>query len=145
MLILGELFNTSREVILENVTKRNAGYVQKLAREQVEAGADYLDISCGQPLDTEIEVMKWLLGAIQEAVEAPLSIDTTSVEAMETGLSLARFGQPILNSITAEQENFQKMLPLILEHRPKVVGLCMNDQGIPTTASGRWVSSGVAS
>lgn len=74
MLIVGELFNTSRKIITENVEVRNTKYISDIAKRQVEAGADYLDVNCSQPLSTEIEVMKWLIDNIQAVVDVPLCI-----------------------------------------------------------------------
>ena len=56
---------------------------------------------------------------------------------MEVGLSLAHNGQPLVNSITGEEERYKAMLPLVLKYSAKVVALCMDDQGIPQTAEDR--------
>jgi len=137
MLIVGELFNISRKVIMENVEKRNSEYIRDIAKKQVEAGANYLDVNCSQPLGNELEIMKWLIENIQTVVEVPLSIDTPDPAAMEVGLSLAHNGQPLVNSITGEEKRYTAMLPLVLKHKAKVVALCMDDRGIPQTTEDR--------
>ena len=137
MLIVGELINTSRKVIRENVERRNSEYICGIAKRQVEAGANYLDISCSDMSDNEPEVMKWLIENIQSVADAPLCIDTPNHVAMEIGLSLARNGQPLANSITGEEERYQMMLPLVIRYGAKVVALCIDDKGIPDTAEDR--------
>jgi len=137
MLIVGELFNTSRKTILENVEKRNAEYICAIAKKQVEAGADYLDVNCGDMLDKEVEALKWLIENIQAVVDAPLCIDTPNPVAMEVGLSLARNGQPVVNSITGEEERYDAILPLVIKYKAKVVALTIDKEGIPQTADDR--------
>jgi len=134
ILVIGELINTSRKIIMENVEKGNAGYFCDMAKRQVEAGADYLDINCGDTLDEEPEIMKWLIENIQAAVQVPLCIDTPNPVAMEVGLSTARNGRPIANSITGEKERYEAILPLVLRHKAKVIALCIDENGIPQTA-----------
>ena len=68
MLIVGELFNISRKVIMENVERRNTEYIRDIAKRHVEAGAEYLDVNCSHPLGNELEVMKWLIENIQAVV-----------------------------------------------------------------------------
>ncbi len=137
MLIVGELINTSRKLIKEAVDAEDAAYIQQIARGQVEAGADYVDINCGTKVYNEPETMQWLVETVQAVVSAPLCIDTPNPRAMEFGLSLAQNGQPMINSITAEKERFQTILPLVLKHKAKVVALCMDDSGMPETANDR--------
>lgn len=137
MLIIGELINTSRKAVKPAVEQRDAGFIQELAKKQVEAGAHYVDVNCGTMVHNEVETMEWLVNTIQEAVKAPLCIDTPRAEAMEAGLATARNGQPMVNSITAEQERFATVLPMVLKYKAKVVALCMGDNGIPESAEQR--------
>ncbi len=137
MLIVGELFNTSRKIILENVEKQNTEYIRDIAKRQVEAGADYLDVHCGDILDKEAEAMKWLIENIQTVVDVPLCIDTPNPVAMEFGLSIAKNGQPLVNSITGEEERYNAVLPLVIKYKAKVVALTIDKQGIPQTAEDR--------
>ncbi len=137
MLIVGELINTSRKAIKPAVEERNTAFIQDIARKQVKAGAHYVDVNCGTMVHNEPETMEWLVKTIQQAVTAPLCLDTPNPRAMEAGLALATNGQPMVNSITAEKERFQAILPLILKYRAKVVALCMDDMGMPGTAEER--------
>lgn len=137
MLIVGELFNTSRKIIMESVQRRNAEYIRDLATRQVAAGAGYLDVNCSDFLDQELEAMRWLIENIQAVVSVPLSIDTPDPVAMELGLSLAQNGKPLANSITGEEERYKTVLPLVVKYGARVIALCMDDRGLPDTAEDR--------
>ncbi|HBW34132.1 methyltetrahydrofolate cobalamin methyltransferase [Desulfosporosinus sp. BICA1-9] len=137
MLIVGELINTSRKAISESVDNGDAQYIKKIAIEQVEAGADYLDVNCGTKVFREKETMEWLINTIQEVVQVPLCIDSPNSEVLEAGLALCKYGQPMINSITDEKERFQKVIPLVSKYKAKIIALCMDDTGIPETADGR--------
>ncbi|MEW6624676.1 MAG: methyltetrahydrofolate cobalamin methyltransferase [Bacillota bacterium] len=137
MLIVGELINTSRKDIKPAVESKDAAYIQKIAKEQVSAGANYVDVNCGTQVFNEPEVMEWLVRTIQEVIDAPLCIDSPNPKALEVGLSLAKAPKPMVNSITAEKERFAEVLPLVKKYNAKVVALCMDDSGMPETADDR--------
>jgi len=137
MLIIGELINTSRKAIKEAVEKKDSKYIQQIAKEQFEAGANYIDVNCGTMVNNEVETMEWLVNTIQEAVKAPLCIDSPNPKAVKAGLALCKNGQPMINSISDEKERFEEILPLVLEHSAKVVALCMDDTGMPETGEDR--------
>jgi len=133
MLIIGERLNTSRKGLHEAVEKRDEEFLREIARKQVENGAGYLDVNCGTRLKHEIEDLPWLVKLIQETVGVPLSIDTPRAEAAEAALAIHK-GRPIVNSISAESERYEKMLPLVRQYKCGVIALCMDDRGIPETA-----------
>ena len=137
MLIVGELINTSRKAIMESVERQNTEYIRDIAKKQVLTGADYLDVNCSNVLDNELEVLKWLIENIESVVDVPLSIDTPNPEIMKLGLSLAKNGQPMVNSITGEEERCQQILPLIVKYKAKAVALCIDEHGMPATAEYR--------
>jgi cobalamin-dependent methionine synthase I len=137
MLIVGELINTSRKAIKPAVENRDAAFIQDLAKKQVAAGADYVDVNCGTMVFNEEETMAWLVETVQAAVDAPLCLDSPNAKALEVGLSLVKNGQPMINSITGEKERFATILPFVLKYKAKIVGLCMDDSGMPETAADR--------
>ncbi len=138
MLIVGELINTSRKAIREAVETRDAGYIQKVACQQAAAGADYLDVNCGNMVGQEIEIMRWLVETIQQAVDTPLCIDSPDEGALRAGLSLLKPGyKPMVNSISAEEKRYKAVIPLVKEFGAKIVALCIEDAGMPTTAEDR--------
>lgn len=137
MLIVGELINTSRKAIKPAVENRDAAFIQDLAKKQVAAGANYVDVNCGTMVFNEEETMAWLVETVQAAVSAPLCLDSPNAKALEVGLSLIKGGQPMINSITAEKDRFATILPFVLKYKAKIVGLCMDDSGMPETAEDR--------
>ncbi|AET68258.1 Pterin binding enzyme [Desulfosporosinus orientis DSM 765] len=137
MLIIGELINTSRKAIKEAVANKDADYIKQVARDQWEAGANYIDVNCGTMVHNEAEIMEWLVNTVQEAVEAPLSIDSPDPKVIEAGLKLVKYGQPMINSISDEKERFESILPLVVRYNSKIVALCMDDTGMPETGEDR--------
>lgn len=138
MLLIGELINTSRKAIREAVEARNSEYIQRVAKEQEEAGAHYLDINCGNMVGQEIEIMKWLVETVQQVTAMPLCIDSPDAAALKTGLSLLKPGyKPMINSISAETKRYEAIIPLIKEFQAKIVALCIEDAGMPATAEDR--------
>nr|WP_320131330.1 methyltetrahydrofolate cobalamin methyltransferase [uncultured Holophaga sp.] len=138
MMIIGELINTSRKAVREAVEARDAAYIQKVALEQVEAGATYLDVNCGNMVGQELELMKWLVDTIQEVTDHPLCIDSPDEKALEVGLKLLKPGyKPFINSINMESHRWKAVLPLVKAFQAKVVALCIEDAGMPTTAEDR--------
>jgi 5-methyltetrahydrofolate--homocysteine methyltransferase len=137
MLIVGELINTSRKAIKPAVETRDAAFIKEMAQKQVDAGADYVDVNCGTMVFDEEETMAWLVETVQSQVSAPLCLDSPNPKALEMGLSLVKNGQPMINSITGEKERFATILPLVLKYKAKIVGLCMDDSGMPETAADR--------
>lgn len=137
MIIVGELINTSRKAINEAIDRKDSNYIQQVAMEQAESGADYIDINCGTKLFNEVETMEWLVNTVQDAVKVPLCIDSPNPKALETGLALCKNGRPMINSITDELERYDAVLPLILKYNAKVIALCMDQTGMPETAADR--------
>jgi len=137
MLIVGERINTSRKVkgepvIEKAVVERDAEYFRKLAKDQVEAGATYIDVNCGTLTSGEPEAMEWLVRTVQGAVDAPISFDSPNPAAIERAIAAydRSKGQPMINSITAESERFKNILPFVQTHGTKVIALSMDDAGI---------------
>lgn len=131
MIIIGEKINTSLKNTQSAVENNDRVLIEQLAKSQVEAGAVYLDVNCGTFMDEEINKMDWLIRVIQGVTDIPLCIDSPNSKAIEAGLKVNRNGTPIINSITAEKERWNTVLPLIVEYSTSVIALCMDDSGIP--------------
>lgn len=136
MLIVGELINTSRAAVKEAVVNRDEEFIVKLAQNQMNAGAAYLDINCGTLLDKEKEGMEWLVKTVKGSVDAPLCIDSPDPEVLKQGLELCG-KDPMINSITFESERFNAIAPLAAQYNAKLVALCIDDNGMPETADDR--------
>jgi 5-methyltetrahydrofolate--homocysteine methyltransferase len=94
------------------------------------AGADMLDINAGIPLVDEPELLKAMLGAAQDAAQLPICIDSSVIEALEAGLSVYE-GRALVNSVTAEGDRLEEILPLVARHGAAVIGLANDETGIP--------------
>jgi 5-methyltetrahydrofolate--homocysteine methyltransferase len=136
MLIVGELINSTRRQIQPLLEARDAAAVVDLARRQVEAGAHLVDVNCATLMEDEVACMEWAVRTIQDALDVRISIDSPNPNALRRGLEVHR-GKALLDSINLEQDRWAALLPVIKEFQPEVVALCMDDQGIPSTAEGK--------
>jgi cobalamin-dependent methionine synthase I len=134
MLIIGELINCTRKKVGEAAQRRDEAFFRELAQKQVAAGAHALDVNGGLP-DQEVELLAWLVERIQEVVDVPLCLDTADPEAMMKALPLCK-KRPLVNSISDEPARWA-MLPVLKEHHPKVVILCLSEAGVPHGAEER--------
>jgi 5-methyltetrahydrofolate--homocysteine methyltransferase len=135
--IIGERINpTGRKTFAEELREGNFETVTKDALAQVQAGADMLDVNAGIPLVDEPELLKSMLRTVQEAVDVPICIDSSVVEALEAGLSVYE-GRALVNSVTAEDDRLEQILPLVARHDAAVIGLANDETGIPETPEKR--------
>jgi 5-methyltetrahydrofolate--homocysteine methyltransferase len=128
--VIGERINpTGRKAFQAQL---QAGDLSQLAidvAEQVEGGADMLDVNVGDPLADEIGLMEQAVKLVQGLTDVPLCIDSSVVEALEAGLS-AYEGKALVNSVTGEDERLERILPIVARHGAAVIGLA-NDDEIP--------------
>jgi cobalamin-dependent methionine synthase I len=136
MIIVGELINASRKAIGAAIEGRDAEVIQKTAREQSEAGADYIDVNAGIFVGKEAEYLTWLVKNVQESVERPCAIDSPDPKAVEAALAVHK-GVAMINSISLEKDRYEKLMPVIAGTDLKVVALCMSDEGMPETTDQR--------
>jgi 5-methyltetrahydrofolate--homocysteine methyltransferase len=135
--IIGERINpTGRKAFAQELRDGNMRTVRADALAQVQAGADVLDVNAGIPLVDEGALLSDMLGAVQEAVDAPICIDSSVIEALEAGLSVYQ-GRALVNSVTAEDERLQEILPLVARYGAAVIGLANDETGIPETPAKR--------
>ncbi|MFZ0611165.1 MAG: methyltetrahydrofolate cobalamin methyltransferase [Desulfobacterales bacterium] len=136
MIIIGELINASRKAIKAAIEERDAGAIQQVAREQAEAGADYIDVNAGVFVGREPEHLRWLVETVQQVTDKPCAIDSPDPEALKAALAVHR-GTPLINSISLEKERYEKLMPIIAGTQMKVIALCMSDAGMPQTVADR--------
>lgn len=136
MLIVGELINSSRKPIKAAVEAQDAEEIQKIAKDQHDHGADFIDVNAGTFVGKESEYMQWLVKTVQETVEAPCCIDSPDPKVVEAALSVHQ-GTPMINSISLEKERYDALLPVIAGTDLKVIALCMSDKGMPETKDDR--------
>ncbi len=135
--IIGERINpTGRRAFAEELKAGDLSTVRADALAQVMAGADVLDVNAGIPLVDEPELLKAMLTTVQDTVDVPICIDSSVIEALEAGLSVYQ-GRALVNSVTAEDERLEEILPLVARHDAAVVGLANDETGIPETPEKR--------
>jgi cobalamin-dependent methionine synthase I len=136
MIIIGEKINTSRKSIEEAVNKKDAAFIAKVARDQAEAGAHYIDVNAGTFVDEEVDYLCWLVEIIQSEVDLPLCLDSPNPKALSEAIKRHK-GEPMINSISLEEDRFHSLLPIITSQPCHVVALCMGHTSMPTTIEER--------
>lgn len=136
MLIVGELINASRKVIATAIENQNQEAIQQIAKDQYEAGTNYIDVNAGVFVGKESEYLEWLVKTVQTVVDGPCCIDSPDPKAIEAALSVHK-GSPMINSISLEKERYDSLLPIVAGTDMKVIALCMSDDGMPETADDR--------
>lgn len=136
MIIIGELINSTRKKIKKAIDEQDVKYIQDLALKQEEAGADYIDVNAGAYVHDEAKHLVWLVEIVQEVVKKPLALDSPDPRALKAALE-AHKGVPMINSISAEKERYEQIIPILKDGGIPVVALCMSDEGMPETADDR--------
>lgn len=136
--IIGERINpTGKKKFKEALLNNDIDYILNQATEQVEAGADILDVNVGLPGIDEKAMMVKAVKEIQGVVDVPLQIDSTIPEVLEAALRVYA-GKTIVNSVNGEEKSLETVLPLVKKYGACVVGLALDENGIPKTAEGRF-------
>jgi 5-methyltetrahydrofolate--homocysteine methyltransferase len=135
--VIGERINpTGRKRFAEELRGGDLSTVTLDATAQVAAGANMLDVNAGIPLVDEPDLLKSMLRTVQAAVDVPICIDSSVIEALEAGLSVYE-GRALVNSVTAEDERLDGILPLVARYDAAVIGLANDETGIPETPAKR--------
>ena len=136
--IIGERINpTGKKRFKEALLANDIDYILGQAIEQTQAGADILDVNVGLPSIDEKDMMCRAVKALQGVTDVPLQLDSTIPEVLEAALRVYN-GKPIVNSVNGEEKSLQTVLPLVKKYGAAVVGLCLDENGIPKTAEGRF-------
>ncbi len=136
--IIGERINpTGKKIFKQALIDHNIDYILGQAIEQTSAGAEILDVNVGLPDIDENQMMIEVVKAIQSITDAPLQIDTTDPVALENALRIYN-GKPIVNSVNGEEKSLCTVLPLVKKYGACVVGLTLDENGIPKKAEERF-------
>ncbi len=141
MLLMGESINGTRKQVAEAIQARDVEFIKTLAQDQIDAGANVLDVNGGVAGGNEIEDLTWLIDIVMGITDMQLMVDSASPTALEAGVQavIDKGGKvPFINSISGEQPRIDAVLPLIEKHKCPVVGLCLSNDGIPATAEDRF-------
>jgi cobalamin-dependent methionine synthase I len=136
MLIIGERINSSRKPIAEAIFSRNTTFIQNEAKIQAAAGADYLDVNAGTFVGGEAKHLQWVIETVQEVVDLPLCLDSPDPSVIKAMIPLAQKA-PMINSITLEPSRLNGILPLVAEHKTKVIALCQSGDSVADTAEAK--------
>lgn len=136
--IIGERINpTGKKLFKEALKRRDLDYIMRQAIEQTSAGAEILDVNVGLPDIDEKDMMLAAVDSIQSVCDAPLQIDTTETDVLEAALRIVA-GKPIVNSVNGEDDKLDTVLPLVKKYGAAVIGLTLDENGIPKSAEGRF-------
>jgi 5-methyltetrahydrofolate--homocysteine methyltransferase len=141
--LVGERINpTGKKRLAAALGAGDLEIVRQEALAQVEAGADVLDVNVGAAGVDEVALLPRAVRMVMETVDVPICIDSANAEALSVALAVHREiapeGKPLINSVNGEEARLQEVLPLVAEYRAAVIGLAMDDDGIPETSEGRF-------
>lgn len=136
--VVGERINpTGKKLFQEALRKRDYGYIMKQAIDQIQAGADVLDVNVGLPGVDERELMTQTVKQLQAVTDVPLQLDSSNAEVLESALRVTN-GKPLVNSVNGEKAVLDRILPLVKRYGAAVIGLTLNEKGIPLKAEDRF-------
>jgi 5-methyltetrahydrofolate--homocysteine methyltransferase len=137
VIMIGERINpTGHKKLAQALKERDFQYVRELAARQVTAGAQVLDVNTSVPGLDEVALLPEVVRIVAEQVPNPLCLDSNNPAALAAALAVCP-GKALVNSVNGEQAKLQAVLPLVRDHGAAVIGLTMDDRGIPPTAEAR--------
>ena len=136
MQIIGEKINGTRKKVGEAIMAKDAGFIRKLAKSQTDSGADLLDANAGTNPEKETSDLIWLVKTIQEVTDTQLCLDSSSPEAIREAMAYVK-KTPMINSINGDSARLEGMLPIVAEHGCPVIGLALDESGMPKTVDDR--------
>lgn len=137
MLIAGEKLNSSISSIQNAVRNKDSAFILQTAKQQMECGADYLDVNAGVFMEEEGAALEWLITTIQPQLKARIMVDSTNPAAIIRALAVDTIHDAILNSVTLEPRRFDGIVPLALQFNAGVVALPIDEGHIPHTTQDR--------
>lgn len=136
MFIIGERINGMFKDIAQAIRDGDPRPIQEWAKKQEAGGARYLDINTGPAAKDQVKTMRWLVEKTQEVSNLPLTLDSTNYDAIEAGLEICKH-PAMINSVPAEWPKMERVFTMALKYNAAVIGLAMNEQGIPKDADTR--------
>jgi 5-methyltetrahydrofolate corrinoid/iron sulfur protein methyltransferase len=137
MYIIGENIHIMADKVKAGIKERDADFFQKLAVAQVEAGAQALDLNLGPRKKDWEELFPWMVKTVEAVTDVPLVLDSTNLLGIEAGLKAITKAQPIINSMSAEEERLESVPLIAKKYNAKIVALTMAKSGIPVSADER--------
>ena len=135
--VIGERINpTGKKRFQQALLENDMEYIVDVAVQQEDAGADILDVNVGYPGVDEAEMLPCVVKKLQSVVSLPLQLDSSNPDALEAGLRVYN-GKAAVNSVNGNAEVMARVLPIVKRYGAAVVGLALDEDGIPQTAAGR--------
>jgi len=129
--IIGERINpTGKKKMTAALEAGDFDVVRKEALAQIEVGADILDVNAATANTDEVTLLPKVVQVVMDTVDVPLCLDSSKAEALEAALKLYK-GKPLINSVTGQEESLRETLPLVKEYKATVIGMTVDDEGIP--------------
>lgn len=136
-IVIGERINpTGKKRFKQALKEHDLDYILKEGVTQEEKGAHILDVNVGLPDIDEVALMQEIVCELQSVTNLPLQIDTVDAKAMEAAMRIYN-GKPMINSVNGKKESMDSVFPLVAKYGGVVVGLTLDENGIPETADGR--------
>lgn len=130
VVIIGESINpTRRKKLVSTLENRDFSYVLEIAKNQIDAMADVLDVNVGYPGVDDVALLPETVKHLQDSFDIPLCLDSPNPKAIEAALKVAR-GKCLINSVNGEEKSLQALLPVAKEYGAAIIGLAMDDDGI---------------
>lgn len=136
MIVIGERINGMFKDIREGIIESDKNPIQEWAVKQTENGATFLDVNTGASAVDQVATMKWLVTTIQEVVQTRLCLDSTNYDVIEAGLQLCK-RPALINSCHADRSKIERVFLMAIKYNASVIGLAMNEAGIPKNADDR--------
>ncbi|MDQ7782406.1 MAG: dihydropteroate synthase [Desulfomonilaceae bacterium] len=140
MIVIGEKINATRGPVKAIIEQRDSQGLKELAEKQVRAGAGYIDVNVGTGVGSrehEMADMDWAVGVLTDAIEPPLCVDSADPAVLEAGLRAMGNRKAMINSAKADEDCLPKIVGLAARYDAGLVGLAMDESGIPPTVEGR--------
>ena len=135
--VVGERINpTGKKRFQQALLEQDFEYILQMGIQQMDAGAQILDVNVGHPGVDEKTMLPLVVKKLQSAIDLPLQLDSSDPEALEAGLRVYN-GIAAVNSVNGEKEKLDAILPIVKKYGACVVGLCLDEKGIPQSAQER--------
>lgn len=130
VVIIGECINpTRRKRLVSSLQAEDFSYMLELAKSQIDAGADILDVNVGYPGVADVELLPKAVIELQDQFDIPLCLDSPNPLAIEAALRVAK-GKCLINSVNAEEASLRSLLPVARQYGAAIIGLTLDDDGI---------------
>ena len=136
-ILIGERINpTGKKRMTAALEAGDLEVIRREAVAQIEAGADILDVNVATVIVDEVTMLPKVVQVVMDTVDVPLCLDSSNPEALEAALKVYK-GKPLVNSVTGQEDSLRKILPLIKEYKAAVIGMTVDDDGIPNDVDRR--------